>query len=781
MSKYREQYAKEDLGSENSLISKNSLIMILILICIWALAYCLMGTDALLMFKWWIGLLIMGIGTFPLSAFLFSKMVDCGYFVSKIVGTAISGLAVWLICYLGVPFVSLTCVVVTLVLFTACWGIALAREENSRLSSTLKDFPMKELWSEEILFTLLFVTWGYIFGFRPQAFGTEKMMDFGFMQALMRSTSIPVKDIWYSDGIINYYYGGQYYCTFLTKLFFGHVETSYNIARAMIGAFAFVMPYSIVRTMLKRGAFSKETKRNNRIVTAGSILAGAALSFAGNVHYILFNMIIPPYQEMIGVEVRKYWFPDSTRYIGYVPDVDDKTIHEFPSYSIILGDMHAHFINILFVLPMIAILLSWALKMNEEKWEKEQTFTAETLIKEIFQPEILFMTVLIGIYQFTNFWDYPIYFGLAGLVILTMNINKYRNALAVSCVTIGQAAVALAGSALIILPFTLDFDSIFQGIGLCTKHTRFYQLVILWGLPITTVIVFILTTLFQGSDHEKIKSQKVGEERKIIKKNYLSVVDLFTIIAGIWGIVLILVPEVLYVKDIYGGGYSRSNTMFKFTYQGYMILAICMSYAIIRLFFWIGKHKNGLRFFAAVAGVLVIITCGYSVTSIRMWFGDVKKVSMYKGLDATNFIATDYPFNYGGINWVKENLYDRQDAVVLEANGTSYTADNMVSAMTGVPTVLGWHTHEWLWRNDTEDMNNKAAEIQTVYTSSDVETVREILDKYNVTHIFVGTNEWSKYNTINLATLSSVGELVYCEEEYIGESGEPTRIFEVKR
>ena len=42
--------------------------------------------------------------------------------------------------------------------------------------------------------------------------------------------------------------------------------------------------------------------------------------------------------------------------------------------------------------------------------------------------------------------------------------------------------------------------------------------------------------------------------------------------------------------------------------------------------------------------------------------------------------------------------------VVLEANGDSYSDYERVSAMTGLPTVLGWYVHEWLWRGDPADL-----------------------------------------------------------------------------
>ena len=84
-------------------------------------------------------------------------------------------------------------------------------------------------------------------GFHPAAYGTEKFMDYGFMEAMMRSKTLPARDLWYSQGTINYYYGGQYFAVFLTKLTGSRVEVTYNLMRTFVAAFAFVYPFSLVR------------------------------------------------------------------------------------------------------------------------------------------------------------------------------------------------------------------------------------------------------------------------------------------------------------------------------------------------------------------------------------------------------------------------------------------------------------------------------------------------------------------------------------------------------
>lgn len=104
--------------------------------------------------------------------------------------------------------------------------------------------------------------------------------------------------------------------------------------------------------------------------------------------------------------------------------------------------------------------------------------------------------------------------------------------------------------------------------------------------------------------------------------------------------------------------------------------------------------------------------------------------------------------------------------VVLEANGDSYTGFERVSASTGLPTILGWYVHEWLWRNDTEDLNVKSTDIRNIYTSESEEQVRTLLKQYDVSYIFVGSKEREKYeDALNNALLQSLGDIVFIDED----------------
>lgn len=202
--------------------------------------------------------------------------------------------------------------------------------------------------------------------------------------------------------------------------------------------------------------------------------------------------------------------------------------------------------------------------------------------------------------------------------------------------------------------------------------------------------------------------------------------------------------------------------MFKLTYQGYLMFGISMSYILFQLM--TVCRRKALRIWGVVCTVLLLSTFGYFGNAVYSWFGEVWKPSEYQGLDATAFLEEDFPEDAGAIRWLKENI--EGSPVVLEANGDSYTDYERVSAMTGLPTILGWYVHEWLWRSDVPDINAKSEDVKTIYTSTDTETVRALLEKYDVSYIFVGSMEREKYMDIQTDTLRSYGEVVYEDSAY---------------
>ena len=308
----------------------------------------LLGTDNVSFLKWWLMTLVLGIGFYPAAAALFPRFHDRGWMFSKVLGIVVSGFAVFALGSFGlVPFTAPVCLITVGVLILASWIFGCFKV---RVHAPEIDFLMME----EVLFFAFFLLWTYLAGFHPEAHGTEKFMDYGFMKAMMRSTAVPAEDLWYSGSGINYYYGGQFYAVFLTKITFTDVKQTYHLMRTMVASFTFVLPFSITYHLAESRAchrIRKEGGNKSQIAPVlGGLLSGGAVSLAGNMHYVIYGCI----RQWLGLNESAYWFPSSTRYIGYDPLVEnDRTIHEFPSYSFVLGDLHAHVVNVMFVLLVL--------------------------------------------------------------------------------------------------------------------------------------------------------------------------------------------------------------------------------------------------------------------------------------------------------------------------------------------------------------------------------------------------------------------------------------------
>lgn len=697
----------------------------------------------------------MGLMTMPLTGWLFRGFSDKGWIFSKVLAIALTGFLTWfLVAVKLLPFTTVTCVgVVTLV--CAGGGLALHRHQEKKGFECMPFDHGSLIFWEEVLFFVFFLLWTYLAGFRPAAYGTEKFMDYGFMEAMMRSSVLPARDLWYSEGTINYYYGGQYFAVFLSKLSGCRVEITYNLMRTFVAGLAFVMPFSLVFQMASDRLKHSLTGKKSWLPTVSGLTAGFAVSIAGNMHYVIYSKILPWIQKWKGEEVSGYWFPNATRYIGHNPDVPDKTIHEFPCYSFVLGDLHAHVVNIIFVLLITGILYAWMKNVLSQRKEGEEFSGKSFWKRQLLCPHILLAAMLLGMFQWSNFWDFVIYFVVTGGVVLFANIIQFNGkAKTILAVTAAQAVEVLLVAYTVVLPFNLKFETMFQGIGIAQYHSRFYQLMVLWGLPGILAILFIGSVLW-----EKLREK---ENRSLYKlMSAIEIPDLFAVITGFCAIGLVLIPELVYVRDIYENGNARANTMFKLTYQAYILFGMTMGYGIYRLLA-VTKSKL-LKLSAGIALALLCWTLGYFGNSVRAWFGNVLNPADYQGLNATAFLETDFPQDASAIRWLKENI--EGSPVVLEANGDSYTGYERVSAMTGLPTVLGWYVHEWLWRNDTGDLNQKSADIQSIYTSSDEALVRSLIEKYEISYIVVGSKEFEKYgDSLNEELLLETGEKVFQSE-----------------
>lgn len=99
--------------------------------------------------------------------------------------------------------------------------------------------------------------------------------------------------------------------------------------------------------------------------------------------------------------------------------------------------------------------------------------------------------------------------------------------------------------------------------------------------------------------------------------------------------------------------------------------------------------------------------------------------------------------------------------VIAEAQGDSYTDFARISANTGLPTILGWTVHEWLWRGTYDIPAPRITDVQNIYVLNDLKTTQDLLKKYKTQYVYVGDMERQKYPDLNEEKFKKLGKVVY--------------------
>jgi YYY domain-containing protein len=201
------------------------------------------------------------------------------------------------------------------------------------------------------------------------------------------------------------------------------------------------------------------------------------------------------------------------------------------------------------------------------------------------------------------------------------------------------------------------------------------------------------------------------------------------------GLLAVIGPEFFYLRDQFGW---RINTIFKFYYQAWILWAIAVSFGSAVLLQELrGKWKN-----IFIIGLFMVIFASLVYPVFSIW-SKTNAFQPHAGLDlnGTAYFENQNPNEMAAIEW----LQTASTGVVLEAVGGSYSSYGRVATMSGQPTVLGWPGHESQWRGGAREMGSRQSDIEQIYRSAGWEEVEELLNKYNIKYIFIGSLERSTY------------------------------------
>ncbi|MBU2577228.1 hypothetical protein KKA69_00165, partial [Patescibacteria group bacterium] len=400
---------------------------------------------------WWFFVFIIGLGFLPLTRIIFSRFFDKGYLFAKVIGILFSSYLVWLLFSLKIlPFFRETILLV--LVFGFVINILLTMKGKTKFKPSRS---LIAIWlGEELMFFTALTAWSLIRGFQPDIQGLEKFMDFGFVNSILRSDFLPPLDIWFAGKSINYYYFGHFIAAFLTKLSGLDAAITYNLMIATLFSFTFSLTFSITGNLfylLDQEKPLNLTRFSKPYLIAFAGLTSAFLASLGaNLHPAFYNLKMSLFNKPYCGGSNFYWYPNATRYIGYCPDVEDKTIHEFPSYSFIVSDLHGHVSDIPFVFLFLALIFVLFIYLKEKP---------QNILDFRFWILHLPIPFVLAIMYMTNQWDFPIYLLALGITLFGgyLHHQKWKEALKRSF--IGGFLIILATIPLV-LPFQLNFESI---------------------------------------------------------------------------------------------------------------------------------------------------------------------------------------------------------------------------------------------------------------------------------------------------------------------------------
>lgn len=250
---------------------------------------------------------------------------------------------------------------------------------------------------------------------------------------------------------------------------------------------------------------------------------------------------------------------------------------------------------------------------------------------------------------------------------------------------------------------------------------RHFGTALLVGMGLTATLSLLVETL-----RRREAAQVAGGAR------------IFALALAALGLALVYAPEFVFLKDHFG---TRMNTVFKFYYQGWLLLGLASAFAVAAA--W--RAVEGPRIAARAASVLALVLMAsgllFPVAAAYAKTGGFRATQ--PTLDATAYIAAD---EQAAVAWVRDHT--APDSVVLEGRGDSYIAgDNRISAMTGRPTLLGWEGHESQWRGRAylEMRAGRPEALEIVYRSGTPEQIRATLAMWGIDYVYVGPAEIEAY------------------------------------
>ncbi|WP_028058522.1 DUF2298 domain-containing protein [Candidatus Solirubrobacter pratensis] len=714
---------------------------------------------------------IVGLLAAPVTGLLLGRLPGAGLGLSKVVGLLLVTWVIWMAASLHVVAYGVPLIVGVLVLLAVVGVLAALRlralagelaqargrrmRRLARLALPPGDHVRRRLFlGGEAVFAVTYALGVLLASFAPDVWNTEKPMDMGFINAINASSHFPPHDPWMSGETINYYYFGHVVLAWPIKLLAIRPDSGYLLAWGLLFALTASAVYTFAGTLW---AAARATLP--RLPRGGPVLAG-----------VLAVLLVVVLGNLAGVRTWLRADNPPHDYAWFDPSrVIPNSINEFPSFSFVLGDLHAHVL----ALPFTVLALAFALQVALSGPRGDVVWRAA--------GEALAAALAVGSLYAINSWSYPVAAGLlaAGVAIWMRGPgSEGRRAFGATWLVL-----VLLASVVLVLPFVLNFNPEGHGVGIVRDRRPFTKWlgdmaliygILLWpvlaayvsriravqkpwrALGWSLVIALVAGSLLAAGHLTGAMllaaGLTVGVAAALSPALGAPERFLWVLISG--GVALLLIPEVLYLRDAFdNSALLRMNTVFKAGYQAYLLLGLAAACAIPWAAVWLGRRV----WQPWALGAAILLLLGF-VFPYAGSYARTNGFSSPPSLDGLRWLRANNPGDPAAIAWIRSHTPG--DAVVLEAFGDDYSAfgHGRISTFTGRATVIGWAGHELQWDHPP---GNRGNDVKTLYTTTDAAVARELASRYGVRYVVVGPLEHTTYGDAGDAKWDQLGRRAF--------------------
>ena len=773
--------------------------------------------------SWFLALEVMCLVAFPLTWWILRPLHDRGLLFSRVVGLLLVAWVAWLLVSSGAVQFSLGAILFAMLIVALPSAVVLAVRWREMAGWLREHWRM--VIAAEALFVLAYLAFVLIRAANPDLWhpwrGGEKPMELAYFTAVARSSVLPPYDPWFAGGYLNYYYWGYFILSIPTRLTGIPPVTAFNLAVptlfALTATGAGALAYYFVKAAGGEGAEAPSPdpsvrgwtrmvpwRRMRRWLPGGAALVGLAsavmVTVAGNLDGAvqLFHLLSARINGM-AAPLSSFDFWRSSRAIPEIPNFEPNVltpwletrdhvdlgfhITEFPYFTFLFADLHAHMMTMPFAL--LAVALGFATLMGVSKAGPKSIWTWVCAA---------LMGLAVGSLWTINSWEYPAYallmVGFAASAAWMMPGElKVRVALGIAL-----TMVAVVVSYVAFLPFHGATETFGTGIEPTRWRTPLANYLLIHVLPLLATFALLSATLpkavapvlsrIRGATSLPAAHQwlLVGTLAGIALACYFWAAGFLT--AGVLMVLLTLVCWSLAATLLNGdepatrsdvatlgmlavglaigigvdfirveGDIARMNTLFKYYLVVWLLFGVAGAYG-----FWRGWTASRTRpnWYGRAVRLVVAALAGAVALGVMIYPALATPVRIQDRFHSTPLTLDGAAWMSNAVHWERdEPIETRWDAdairwlqdnvsgtpVVLEAHGDQYRWNGRMSVYTGLPTVIGWPWHQTQQRNDWDLIRRRARDVSSIYNTLSKKAALDLIDQYGVRYIVVGDLE----------------------------------------